>query len=179
MKLNNYRKCRLWVNELGELSCTKAENVLEKTIPSSLTKSTGIAQIVFELSLPKNNSNYALVGFESRPNGNNQSTTKIAVLVSNKQLQHSKDTLAKPNDKVFIGISEEYGQSVLDSAVETIKEIGGFPSGEIAFNIGAYAECGSSKAIFAQATRVLLKLSQLDLLNMAESAIQSEIEAML
>lgn len=179
MKLNKYKKCRLWVNEIGELPYIEAKSTIEKYIPSSTKMSTGITQIAFELSLPKNNSNYALVGFECKPSDNNQNTTKLAVHICEEQLLYSKDTLAMPSDKVFIGISEEYGQSVFDSAVETLNEIGGLQSGEITLNIGAHAECGSSKAIFAQTTRVLMKLSQLDLLCMTEWAIQNEIESIL
>ena len=175
IKLNNYRKCRLWINEIGELIYTKAINVIERTIPSSGIKLTGIDQIAFELSLPKNNSNYALVGFEFRPDYNNQDTTKITLPVSSAQMRCSMIVLSKPNDRVFIGISEEYGQDVMDSAVKVLNDIG-FPPGEIILNLGAYAECGSSKIIFAQTTRILLKLVKLDLLNMTEVEIQNKVE---
>ncbi len=176
--LKKYRECRLWVNETNGLPFTKAENVLEKDIPSSIKKTTGIIQMALELSLPRDSSYYALVGFVCKSD-DNQSNTKIIVLTSNERLIYSSETLSVSYDKIFVGIAEEYGQSVLDSAVETINELGGLSSGEINFNIGAYAECGSSKAIFAQATRILIKLSQFDLLNMTEAEIQNEIESML
>ncbi|GFZ32151.1 hypothetical protein CSC2_26770 [Clostridium zeae] len=179
MKLKNYKKCRLWVNERDELLVTKAESIENKDIPSCAKKPIDIKQIALELSLPKNHSNYALIGFEYNPSNTNQSTTNIAVFINNEQLYYQSETLSDSHDKVLIGISEEYGQSILKSAVETLNDIGGFPSGEINFNVGAHAECGSSNAIFSQATRMILKLSQLDLINMTELEIQNKIESML
>lgn len=126
LKMNNYRKCTLWVNEIGELPHTRAESVIEKTIPSTLKRSTGIINMAVELFLPKNHSNYALVGFQYKPYESNN-ITRIIVNQNNEHFYYPNETLAMPNDKVLIGISEEYGQSVLESAVETINNIGGFP----------------------------------------------------
>ena len=177
MNLKKYRKCKLWVNETGGLPFIKAENAIEKDVPSNIKKATEVVQIALELSLPRNSSYYALVGFECK-SGNNQSNTKITVLMSKEKLNYSSETLSDSYDKVIMGISEEYGQSVLESAIETINEMGEFTYGEITFNVGAYAECGSSKAVFAQVTRILIKLSQVDLLNMTEVEIQDKIESM-
>lgn len=178
MSLKKYRKCKLWVNEIVGLPFTNTENIIEKDIPSSIKKTTDIVQMALELSLPRDSSYYALVGFECKA-FNNQSNPKITVSMSKEKLNYSSETLSGSYDRIFKGISEEYGQSVLDSAVETINELGGFSSGEIHFNTGAHAECGSSKAIFAQTTRILIKLGKLDLLNMTEEEIRKEIELLL
>jgi hypothetical protein len=178
MSLKKYRKCKLWVNETAGLPFTNAENVIEKDIPSSIKKTINIVQMALELSLPRDSSYYALVGFECKSD-NNQRNTKITVSMSKEMLNYSSETLSGSYDKVFTGVSEEYGQSVLESAVETINELGGLSLAEIHFNTGAHAECGSSKAIFAQVTKMLLKLSQVDLLNLTETEIQNAIESML
>jgi hypothetical protein len=177
MSLKKNRKCKLWVNETAGLPLANSENVIEKDIVSSINKSNDIVQMALELSLSRDSSYYALVGFECKSD-NNQKYTKITVSMSKENLTYSSETLSASYDKVFTGISEEYGQSVLDSAVETINELGGLSSGEITFNVGAHAECGSSNAIFAQTTKLLLKLAKLDLLNMTEDKIQNEIESM-
>jgi hypothetical protein len=176
INLNNYRKCRLWLNETIDLPLIKSEHMIENFVPSSMKKATGINQIALELSLPRNSSYYALVGFECRASNNNQGNTKVTVLMSKEKSNYSSETLSDSYDKVFMGISEEYGQSVLDSAVETINEIGGLPFEEINFNVGAHAECGSSKVIFAQVTRILIKLCQADLLNMTEAEIKVSVK---
>jgi len=150
IKLNNHKKCIVWINEKNKVPITSVGRIMNKSIPSRMKKSTGIEQIALELSLPKNHSNYALVGFEYKSNNTNQNLTNITVLTSNEKVYYSSQTLSDSHDKVLIGISEEYGQSVLESAVETLNDIGGFPAGEITFNVGAHAECGSSKVGYYQ-----------------------------
>lgn len=148
MNLSNYKKCRLWINELGNLPKEKEEKVSETVIPSNNKNHMINTIMAIEIILPRNASNYGLIGFEYIPNKENQSNTSVRVCFNNKLNEFKSDSLAIPNDKVFFGISEEYSQSILDSAVETISEIGGLPSGEIIFNLGAHAECGSSRAVF-------------------------------
>lgn len=148
IRLSNFKECKLWVNEIGDLQYTKTTSAIEETVLTATSITTYINQMALELSLPKNKSNYAL-------------------------------TLAKPNDKVYLGISEVYGQSIIDSVVNTLNEIGGYSPGEIRLGFGAYAECGSSKAIFSQTARMLIKLAKLDILNMTEMDISSKIEFML
>ena len=99
-------------------------------------------------------------------------------MVSKEELSYTSDLMSDSYDKVLVGISEEYGNSILDSAVETIIEMGGITPGDINFSIGSHAECGSSKVVFSQVTRILLKLSQYDLLNMTEIEIVNVLEAM-
>lgn len=87
--------------------------------------------------------------------------------------------LATSRDRVHFGITEEYAQSILDGALELINEIGGFPTGKLVFEIGAHSEAGSSKAIFFRATKALIEISQLDLINLSDEFLQKEIEAVL
>lgn len=179
MKLKNYKKCKLWINEIADNIEVQAEKIIEKNSPACNKECVDKMKIAIELALPKNHSNYAFVGFEYIPDNTLQDITIVTVCVNNKVICNPNETLAMPNDKVFLGISEEYGDSILDTAIQTISEMNSFPTGKIIFNIGAHAECGSSKAIFAKATELLLRISQLDLENMTNELIQEEIELLL
>lgn len=177
--MNNYKRCKLWINDVESSLGTTSENTITTFVPSVPTKSIGKIQIAIEISLPKNMSNYALIGFEYVPSEQNIDKTNITVCINKQSREFPNDTLAMKNDKVYFGISEEFGQSILDTVVETLNEMGGFSSGDIIFNIGSYSECGSSKSIFCKATKVILMLSQFDLLNMTESDIRNKLEEML
>jgi len=179
MKLKGYKKCRLWINEIIDDRGAEVEKTIEKSLSAGNKKYGDKLKLAIELAFPKNNSNYAFIGFEYVPDELNKDITSVIVCLNNKSICYSKETLAKPNDKVFKGISEEYGNTILDTAIETINEMNCFSSGKIIFNIGAYAECGSSKAIFAQATKILLNISQLELMSMSDLVIQEKIESML
>lgn len=179
MNLSNYKKCRLWINELGNMPNEKEENVIESVIPSNNKKQMRNTIMAIEIFLPRNTSNYGLVGFEYVQDKDNKSDLCVRVCFNKKLNELKNDSLAIPNDKVFFGISEEYSQSILDSAVDTINDIGGLPSGEITFNLGAHAECGSSRAVFNKITRIIIILSQYDLLKMTKVEVQTEIESML
>ncbi|MBU3133908.1 hypothetical protein KPL40_15875 [Clostridium gasigenes] len=179
MNLKNFKKCRLWINDTTHGIEIKLQNKVEKSIVANTTKSMDTIKVAIELALPKNASNYALIGFEYVPNKTVQNKTIVSVCLNNELRDYDNQTLAKIDDKVVMGICNEYGDSILESAIEYINSIGVFPPGEVIFNIGAHAECGSSRAIFEKATEIILMISQFDLENMTNEVIQKEIELLL
>ncbi|MDQ0875948.1 hypothetical protein QFZ77_004607 [Paenibacillus sp. V4I3] len=177
MKLTKYKKCRLWVDDYGFPGSKDVGKIIDKNIPSSMLKRDVASKNVIEVSLPRNTSNYALVGFEFMPDlaGN---MTEVSVHVSSEQTTYSNETLAISNN-VFSGIPDEFALSVLESAIEAINEIGGFSPGRLIFNIGAYSDSGSSIMIFRLATSALIKISQFDIENMSDDLLQAELETLL
>lgn len=176
--MTKHKQCRLWVNDYDFPGSKEVGKIIGKSITSSLQKGNVITQIAIEVSLPRNASNYALVGFEFIP-GESRKVTDVSVHVASEQVTCPHDTIALTKKSVFSGISEEFAQSVLDSAIETINEIGGFSPGKLIFNIGAYSESGSSIMIFKLATKALIKISQLDIENMSDALLQNELEILL
>ncbi|NOU72974.1 hypothetical protein GC098_16360 [Paenibacillus sp. LMG 31458] len=177
LNLTKYKKCRLWINDYVFPERKDVGKIIDKSIPASMQKRDVARMIAIEVSLPRNMSNYALVGFEFIPDtaGN---VTEVSVFVSSEQTTYSYDNLALSNN-VFSGIPDEFAQSVLESAIETIKQIGGFSPGKLIFNIGAFSDSGSSIMIFRLATSALIKISQFDIENMSDNLLQDELETFL
>ena len=77
--------------------------------------------------------------------------------IANQQKLKNNHSLALSFDKVTWGILEEYKQGVIDSIYMFLQNRE-LPSGTIYYNIAAYAEIGSSQAMFEIVNHILLSL---------------------
>ncbi|WP_139025375.1 hypothetical protein [Acetonema longum] len=68
------------------------------------------------------------------------------------------DSLALPSDNVHIGISNEYAQTILSTAVKVCNSLSTLPSGILTFNIGGYSDYGSNQVIFSKITSIIIRL---------------------
>lgn len=154
--LDEFMKGRLWVNTSPNLSC-KINKTLNLNIKSNNKARINLTIIVLEILLiPRHISNYALLGAKFTPDIGN--SLQIRMNISQYDGEIIKDSIAMPDDEIHVGIPEEYSQTIIETAQNVIKEIGGFPSGILEFYIGAHGCVGSSNQIFSKITSVLLKL---------------------
>jgi hypothetical protein len=166
--LGSQQKGRLWVNECPEMK-SKIIDIMERSINGVGGISYGGKSIVLELLLPRNASNYALLGATYTPSDSNELNVKINVGISDDEVL--KDNLAFKSDEVHIGIPAEYASMILDSAVDTLKDFK-ISAGTLSFNTGAHGYTGSSKMIFSRVTKILVKLIFKDIIKLSEEELK-------
>ena len=109
------------------------------------------------LYLPKNMSNYALLGasYTSAPTDN----LNVLIEVNADDGPVVEDHIAFRNDIIRSGIPAFYAKKIKDFFLEKSEDkiLGG---GELRINIGAHAEIGSSGAIFKVVCQILTELCE-------------------
>jgi len=166
--LGNHQRGRLWINECPEIK-SKIIGTIQKTVEGVGKISEYKQSAVLELLLPRNASNYALLGVTYIPLNSKKIDIKINVGIADDVVL--KDNIASTSDEVHIGIPEAYALTIMDSAVETLKELE-FPSGILLFDIGAHGYVGSSKMIFSRITKMLVKIISKNVRAFSEEELQ-------
>lgn len=145
-------KANIWINNFSaNIKEVKDELLVEENTETY----TNSKQFVVELFIPRLHSNYALLGIDFI--SDHQKKVKIKMNIANQQKLKNNHSLALSFDKVTWGILEEYKQGVIDSIYMFLQNRE-LPSGAIYYNIAAYAEIGSSQAMFEIVNHILLSL---------------------
>lgn len=146
--IGNFRKYRIWLDERSSYACGP-EEVISATIPATHIGIADRHRITMELFMAPRY--YAFLGFDYCYNIGNELIVKVNVT------SHSDDrtieTLSLPSDQVHDGLSSEYAQTILDTAVRVLGESNNRPSGELTFNIGKYSDHGSLQVRFFKGCR--------------------------
>jgi len=88
--------------------------------------------------------------------------------------------LALPSDKVHLGISNEYAQTILNTSMEVFMKLSVIPSGILTFNIGGYSDYGSNQVIFKKVTSIIIRLLVSNIKNteidQIENIVKNEVD---
>lgn len=171
--LGELKKGRLWINQVYNLQYG-TNKIVKSHFKANNTNEVSIANIVLELLLmPRHVSNYALLGASFTPTSGE--LLEVRVNISQYNGEVTKDSIAMPEDEVHLGIPEEYAEGIVETTDSVIKEIGGFPSGILEFNVGAHGYVGSSILTFSKITSIILKIMIKKIDNMDVEKIKEEV----
>ena len=150
--LQNGLKVNIWINNFPAMGKEVKGQLLVESVTETYTNSK---QLVVELFVPRSHNNYALLGIDFI--SDYEKKVKIKMGIENQQKLKNDYSLALSFDTVMWGILEEYKQGVIDS-FHMFLQNRELPSGTINYNIAAYAEIGSSQAMFEIVSNILLSL---------------------
>ncbi|WP_027624770.1 hypothetical protein [Clostridium lundense] len=151
--LTGYKKGRLWINDLPVINYNVVE-LIEEKFKANTFECQG-KSIALEIALPRNSSNYALLGATYIPD--ESGFLNVEVKISSLEDDEFKGNIASTVDKVICGIPKEYGEAILEYIRNNINDFK-VPSGKLVFEIGAHGLVGSSKAIFSLLAKVIIEL---------------------
>lgn len=150
----NHKKCRVWLNDSPEMHFNVIEKI-EETFCPNVSYLEEEKRIIIELSLPRNCSNYAMLGVLYIPN--ESGLLNVQVNISDFEDTVFIENIACSSEKVFFGIPKEFAPGILNFIRHNTSSLK-LPSGKLVFEIGAYGLVGSSISIFSTITEILLKL---------------------
>ncbi|GAE90741.1 hypothetical protein [Acetivibrio straminisolvens] len=151
--IGKLKKCRVWLEELP-LYEYKPAKVLSSILETSICMSRENQKIAIEIFVAPRY--YAFLGAEYVYKESNN--LEIHVNVSNDSGEIITETLALPSDKVHLGISNEYAQTILNTSMEVFMKLSVIPSGILTFNIGGFSDYGSNQVIFKKVTSIIVRL---------------------
>lgn len=164
-------KIRIWQDEFQTFDLSPIK-IIEKEFTTT-NENIGLSKLmVVEVCLPKNASNYAMLGVKYE--GCDES--KILVDVFDFNTEEFSDSLGVKPDNIQLGLPEDYVAGVF-KGFEKILNSGLLMKGKYRVFIGAHGEVGSSVNIFDYTCRVLMRLLiENDInTNVVEDVIKSEL----
>ncbi len=153
--LGRFKKGILWINKIPEIKYNTVE-ILKLTKEAKGKIVERDVTVALELLLgPRDISNYVLLGV--RYTSSKDNVLKVNINVSDFDDVILSDRIASSVDEVHAGIPREYALAIINEVEKLTDELG-CSSGTLSFDIGAHGHIGSSRAVFAKATRILMKL---------------------
>ena len=168
---DNNVKIKIWEDEFRTFD-VKPIRVIEKEFDSNIEQIVSRSLLVIELYLPRNISNYGLLGVKCEGNEG----IKVEVDVFDFDTVEYIDNLGINSDYIHLGLPEDYVEGIF-SGVEKLINLGLIRNGKYKFFIGAHGEVGSSINIFDYICRVLMKLFNENEINsdVVEKIIKDEL----
>jgi hypothetical protein len=170
--LGNHKRGRIWLNEEMD-ACFSGESSIQMEFKSSITGEFEERKVVLELCLPRNNSNYALLGASFKPTSDS-SLLKVNVDSSDRK-EAFFDTIAMDIEEVSKGLLQEYAEAVAKSVGDLLEVNNSFPSGVIDFNIAAHGKIGSSKGLFSIMGKAIIRLLSFNLTELDEEELNLKV----
>lgn len=161
--VNAIKKFKIWIDEFP-FDPFKCKN-LEDTIHVNKTISIPDIRICLEYFLPRNISNYAMLGLEFK--NTNDKNLKVFLYNCMDGIDYKPSVQCTDKNCKHKGFLLEYGHTVMEQTAQFFKSLNCGVCGELNFVIGGYCDIGSSIASFNLATNILLRL----LLNHDEQTI--------
>lgn len=177
IKLNNigmHRKGRLWVNEIPNNTTFIGDTITTDEIKTSCKNSWARKSVVLELCLPRNNSNYALLGVEYYPI-TNDGKIEVQIESSEKENIIYEDSM-EMFVKTHIGIFPEYAESIRETLYNYLNKYECVPSGKLIIRVGAQSEGGSSRKLFSIMAEAVITLLSKDLTHIEKDDIQKLVK---
>ncbi|VBB09156.1 Hypothetical protein LUCI_4442 [Lucifera butyrica] len=169
--LGGYKRGRLWINDFPGFE-SKIIDTIHRTFVGAKEIPRCNKSVVLEILLPRNASNYALLGATFIPLVGGTLDVKINIGVHDDAVL--KDNIAFTSDEVHVGIPKEYAFAVMDSVAETLDD-SEFPPGILFFDVGAHSDVGSSRMIFSRVTKILIKIIFNNILELSEDELKKLI----
>ena len=155
IELNKLKEVNISFEQVSELSVPNYKVIETNIVATVITKSETKA-FTIEFMLPANACYYALLGAKFIPIAD-QKTLRLEVRYSESKTENYENTLAYSGKTVFKGLSAEYVETVLSTAVEYF-HCNKTPAGIIVFDTAAYCDVGSSPLMFKIATKTVLEI---------------------
>jgi hypothetical protein len=155
VKQYNYEsgsKIRIWQDEFPPFDLRPIKTI-EKEFHSTNENLEMSKLMVVELSLPKNVSNYAMLGVQYEI----CEKAKIEINVFDYDTIEFTDNLGLKPDYIQLGLPEDYIEGIF-RGIDNLVKLGSLKKGKYRFFIGAHGEVGSSINMFDYICRVLVEL---------------------
>jgi len=169
INLNNFRKARLWINELPDATYQPSSMVI-RSVP---VKSRGLAKVrsgAVELFVPLGaRSTYGLVGGYFEPVEGDSLSVEIYLSSSSERML--SDNLAGLNDEVHVGLPAEYFGGVVAGIDAACSRIDSVATGKLVINCAAHGLMGSSEAIYSEVAAALVNLFHFGDASMTDSEL--------
>jgi len=153
--LGGLKRGRFWINQLPFRLEPSARSLVD-SFDHYNSLFIPAFRICCEIALlPREISNYGLLGLEFSPLEGHSVQYEIFYLENNRVLL--EDNIAMRSEQVYIGIPKEFAIAIKD----VMEKLNGseIPVGKYSFITSAYGAVGSSKVIFSKLTSILLKLA--------------------
>jgi hypothetical protein len=159
LNLDRYKKARVWVGELPELSYDVLQ-VEERRLAAQGGMLAEVRCAAVELLIPTGpRSLYGALGATFSPGITGQLLVQVATSAEDGELVAS--ALTGRLDEVHIGLPQEYAGAVLEGAVNT-EEIHLLGPGILRFDHAAHGYVSSAQVIFRRVARTVVRLLCLD-----------------
>lgn len=147
---------RYWIGELPKLEVKNiCESIIE--IKNANKVLNDALQVALELSLHKDVSGYAMLGFDYVPTKNSKAlTVKVSYYDENdiSYLSHLRPNLSK---YMHTGIDKSLSEAIINKIIDVSKE-SALPAGELNFKVASNCDVSSSPKIFGIITKILLNI---------------------
>ena len=167
-------KGKIWIDELPDI-IFNGDTTTKNEIKTSCKSLWDERSIVLELCLPRNNSNYALLGVEYYPIRKDE-IIEVQIEVSKKKTVIYNSSIAMAIEKTYVGILPEYAEAINKTLSNYLVSCECVPSGKLIFRIGAHGEIGSSKGLFSMMTKVVILLLTKNLTDIKNEEIQKLVK---
>lgn len=144
-------KIKIWLDELPIQEC-ELITIIESEYQAE-SQDLQNKQIVVELKIPRNISNYGMLGVKYR---NNATLANVQIYVSKYDEEIYAENIAIKPDVVHKGIPKNYVNGIINSIELNNGML--LKNGYYEFHVGAHGEVGSSEKIFFILTNIILKL---------------------
>lgn len=157
-ELSNLRRAKVWLDDAPPANFAAMSVIRRRVRPlKTIPASRHIAAV--ELSVPHGpRASYALLGAELMV----ADVDGVELVVSTNERGLPLETGSGfTSDDVNVGLLDEYATAVLDGAATTLELLGGPQGAALQFRWAAHGRVGSSRAIFENASRIVLRLLML------------------
>ncbi len=153
--LGGLKRGRFWYNHIPFMLGATAKRLNGSFYQPAVVASTAFKLCCEIALLPREISNYGLLGVEFSPSEG--AAIEYEIFYFDRPGEVLKDNLASKSERVFVGMTGEFAISVKE---EMERSIGSkIPNGKYSFVTSAHGVVGSSKAIFSKLTSILIKLA--------------------
>ncbi|MFA9379376.1 MAG: hypothetical protein ACERKZ_21920 [Lachnotalea sp.] len=153
-KYDNGIEIQIWEDEIPNQQ-TQLVNFIHKEYSGKIPILNKNKKLAVEFLLPKNISNYAMLGLIYE--ANNILQTEIKIDISDYEEGEFENNIAMKPDYIHKGIPEDYVEGIEES-IANINERNLLPKGSYEFCVGAHGEVGSSEMSFMLTCNILLNL---------------------
>ena len=144
-------RIKIWIDEMPIQECNRT-NIIEREYKAD-AQEINDGQIVVELKIPRNISNYGMLGMRYQ---NDLNTAHVLINISKYDGEIYEKSISIKPDIVHKGIPEDYVNGIIRSFEKN--KGNQLKCGRYEFNVGAHGEVGSSEKIFNILTNIVLKI---------------------
>jgi len=151
----NSGRIKYWIDELPLIDAPNHLSVDDDILVQCDRKFIR-TKVALEIALNKNAGYYGLLGVEYFPI--QSSNLRITINYTAKNELKYNDTILQYDNKVFMGLTEEYVDYTQKKMVDYLNSNGGIQPGLLNVAVAANSEVGSSQVIFGALSEMLIEI---------------------
>ncbi|BCN32366.1 hypothetical protein [Anaeromicropila herbilytica] len=167
---DNGIQIKIWDDEIPKQQLCVIKNISKRLDGNGICLEQNKTMAV-ELRLPRNISNYAMLGLVYE---NNTISTNIEIEINDYEEIEYVENIALKTDYIHMGIPEDYVNGI-EKSINKLNNEELISNGNYKFCVGAHGEVGSSTISFMIVCSILLKLLLLE--NITKEKVREIIES--